>query len=369
MSAAPAYYVAFVLAVVLSRALSAAVRRWATRTGFVDHPGGRKVQDSPVALGGGLAVLAAFALTVLAGTAAILLAPRDLSPSSPLGSITARVEVSRPVLVQLAAILVGATVALFTGLMDDRRKKEDTFPVWAKLAGQSLAAIPAIATGVHVTFLPGEALDVIGTFVWILLITNAFNFLDNMDGLSAGIAAVASALFAAVAIAEGQILIAGLLVALLGSLLGFLPQNFFPARLYLGDAGAFAIGNLLGTLTVLESYVTRDSATLLPVCFPLIVLAVPLIDTSIAVVSRFRERRPLHVADHGHLSHRLVARGLSRRQAVVVLYLLTLCFGLSATLLPGASAMQSALVLAQAVALATLLVALLAVIPRRDPPP
>ncbi|MBI1849605.1 MAG: undecaprenyl/decaprenyl-phosphate alpha-N-acetylglucosaminyl 1-phosphate transferase [Planctomycetes bacterium] len=291
MSAAPAYYVAFVLAVVLSRALSAAVRRWATRTGFVDHPGGRKVQDSPVALGGGLAVLAAFALTVLAGTAAILLAPRDLSPSSPLGSITARVEVS------------------------------------------------------------------------------PFNFLDNMDGLSAGIAAVASALFAAVAIAEGQILIAGLLVALLGSLLGFLPQNFFPARLYLGDAGAFAIGNLLGTLTVLESYVTRDSATLLPVCFPLIVLAVPLIDTSIAVVSRFRERRPLHVADHGHLSHRLVARGLSRRQAVVVLYLLTLCFGLSATLLPGASAMQSALVLAQAVALATLLVALLAVIPRRDPPP
>jgi UDP-GlcNAc:undecaprenyl-phosphate/decaprenyl-phosphate GlcNAc-1-phosphate transferase len=365
LTAAPVWFVAFAFAVALSRALSGAVRRWALRAGFVDAPGGRKLQDAPVAMGGGLAVVASFALTLLAGCTLLVLSPANLSPDSPVGAIATRVSLSRPVLIQLGAILLGAAIALVTGLFDDRRKKEDTFPVWAKLLGQSLAALPPILAGIRVTFLPGEALDVGVTFLWIVFVTNAFNFLDNMDGLSAGIAAIATALFAGVAIVEGQLLIGGTLVALCGSLVGFLPLNLAPARLYLGDAGALAIGNLLGTLTVLESYVTRDSATLLPVCFPLIVLAVPLVDSGVALASRVRERRPLHVGDLGHLSHRLVACGLSRRQAVLVLYLLTLCFGLSATLLPSASLGQSVLVLAIALALVALLLVLLAFLPRR----
>ncbi len=370
MSTLPLYAIPFLLAFVLSWILGRAVRGSAGRIGFLDYPdpsGGRKDQERPVPLGGGLALFAAFTGTVVVGCVALLVVPRDLSPDSPLGGLTSRISITAAVAVKLGAVLAGAAIALFTGLLDDRLKRANSLPFWAKLAGQTLAALPPTLAGIRLSFLPDGALEVIGTLLWIVLVTNAFNFLDNMDGLSAGVAAIATALFAWVALTQGQLLLAGLLVALLGSLAGFLIWNRFPAQLYLGDAGSHVVGNLLGTLTVLESYVTRESRTGLPILFPVLVLAVPLIDAGIAVATRIRERRPIHVADQGHLSHRLVARGLTKLQAVAVLYLVTLCLGLSAALLPEVSPLGTALILAQAVAIAALLLSFLAVLPgRRD---
>jgi UDP-GlcNAc:undecaprenyl-phosphate GlcNAc-1-phosphate transferase len=266
---------------------------------------------------------------------------------------------------KLMGLLAGGTLVFLVGLADDVFGSR--FPLAAKAAGQVTAAGILVASGVRTSFMPGDALDVVVTLLWVVGMTNAFNLLDNMDGLSAGVALVASAVFLVNAWALGEFFISLLLLAFIGSLLGFLAYNFNPATVFLGDCGSLFIGYVIASLTLLERYVSQASSTMFPVLMPVLVLAVPIMDTATVVLIRLREGRPIYVGDRRHLSHRLVALGFSTRAAVLFIYLVTLSLGLGAVNLSNATPGQSAVIFVQFLGLVALILILLFV-DRGDPP-
>jgi UDP-GlcNAc:undecaprenyl-phosphate/decaprenyl-phosphate GlcNAc-1-phosphate transferase len=327
-------------------------RLLARRAGAVDQPGPRKVHSVPTPRLGGVAVFLSFTGLVLAGW---LAAPRlaDLAwAQAHFGSALDLLKEAPRVKGKLLAVLGGAALCFAVGLVDDVRGK---VPVPAKLLVQALAAGGLVAADVRVSFLPYEWLNVAVTMVWLVGITNAFNLLDNMDGLSAGVAAVASSVLLINAWLLGEFFISLLLLAFIGSLLGFLFFNTAPASVFLGDCGSLFIGFVMGSLTLLERYVSHASSTLFPVLMPVVVLAVPIMDTLTVVAIRLRERRPIYVGDKSHLSHRLVALGFSSRGAVGFLHLTTFFLGLGAASLTHAGLGQSLLVLLQTVGFVALL--------------
>jgi len=331
----------------LSIVLCVIVRGVARRVGFVDRPGGHKGHTAPVALGGGIAIFAAVMLPVLGGT---LLAgwarsaeaadwvPEYLQPH--LSGIAEKLPL-------LLAIMAGAMVLHVVGLIDDARP----LGPWSKLAVETVVAL-ALAWGFKV-----RAADALGTVpaiglsvLWIVLIVNAFNFLDNMDGLAAGVAAISAAIFAGTAMIAGQIFVPTLAWVLVGSLLGFLVFNFAPARMFMGDAGSMVIGYFLAILTILTTYYDPAQQTQpVGVLVPLIVLAVPLYDVISVVVHRLRAGDSPFRGDRRHFSHRLLKRGMSTRYAVLTIYLATAATGLPAMLLPRANWTSAVLIFAQTV--------------------
>ena len=198
-------------------------------------------------------------------------------------------------------------------------------------------------------FLPNAFLSYLLTVVWIVTLTNAMNFLDNMDGLCAGIGLVCAGLFAFLAALQQQYFVCLLALALAGALLGFLPHNFKPATIFLGDAGSHFVGYMLAVMPVLGTFYQDGTPTLLPVLIPLLVLAVPLFDLVMVMGIRLRRGQPVHVGDVNHLSHRLVRVGLPQSWAVVLIYLITLTLGLGATILLWSELTAALIVLVQAV--------------------
>ena len=314
---------------VLSTLLSGLARRLAPMVGLVDNPGGRKAHRAPTPLGGGVAIW----LTVVAmvGLGAVALGPgRGWLP--PAVAIHAGGAWER--MGQLALVLGLATIIMGMGLADDRVGLG-----WKlRLGVQVGLAAVVVASGVRVTlFWPFDSKIVSGavTVLWIVGLTNSFNFLDNMDGLAAGVGLIAGSLFVAAQVeVEGRFVPAVLLV-LVGALGGFLVHNRHPARLFMGDAGSNFLGFLLGTLTVVGTF-TRPAQGYSPygVLTPLLVMAVPLYDTTSVILIRLREGRSPFQADRRHFSHRLVDRGLTPPLAVRTIYLVTLAGGLGALLLP-----------------------------------
>jgi UDP-GlcNAc:undecaprenyl-phosphate GlcNAc-1-phosphate transferase len=337
----------------------------AVRLGVIDNPGHRKVHSVPTPRMGGVAVYMSFVVAVAVG---YRLAPNLTSlpvvgPAVPLSGYVLRDAYK--VGDKLLALLSGATLVFAVGLADDIWRER--FPVWAKALGQVAAAVILIAAGVTTSFLPFHWMNVIVTLLWMVGMTNAFNLLDNMDGLAAGVAFVALAVLLVNAWALDEVFISLILVAFMGSLLGFLAFNVHPARLFLGDCGSLFIGYVMGSLTLLEKYVSNASGLLFPVLMPVLVLAVPLVDTATVVFIRLRERRPVYVGDDRHLSHRLVSLGFSRPRAVLVLYLLTLSLGLGAAALTDASLLQSVLVLLQTAGFVTVVLMLMFSTPPAPP--
>ena len=347
-----------VAATTLLSALLIPLARWvAHRLGAVDHPGERKIHAQPMARTGGLAVFAGFVSVALVGS---LLLPRlrGVELLQPLfGATFELIRDAGRVAPKLYALLAGAALVFGVGFADDVFGKR--FPVGLKALGQVIAALVLIAAGVRTDFLPATWMNVAVTLLWLVGITNAFNLLDNMDGLSAGVALVASGILLVNALRLNEVLIAALLTAFIGSLLGFLLFNFHPAKIFLGDAGSLFVGYVMAGLTLLERYVSHASNNLFAVLMPVLVLAIPIIDTTTVVVIRLRERRPIYVGDRRHLSHRLLALGFSQRSAALVLYLATFCLGLGALILPQATPAETFLILVQALGFVTLLLVLL----------
>ena len=190
------------------------------------------------------------------------------------------------------------------------------------------------------------------TILWICAITNAFNFLDNMDGLTAGVAAICTLAFVVTAVLIGQWFVAGMLVLLLGALVGFLCFNFSPASIFMGDSGSLVVGMLLGCLTVRPEYLPAGKSleegwyTLLT---PLVVLALPLYDMLVVSIIRLRNGKSPFVGDTNHFSHRLVRRGMSRRTAVLCIWLVTAATSIAAIMLPHADRIGGVLILLQTV--------------------
>ncbi len=309
--------------------LSGLARVVAPRFGLVDKPGGRKAHRAPTPLGGGVAIWLTVVLMVGLGSLAIGPGRSFLPPE-----VAVHVGGAWQRAGQLALILGLGSIVMAMGLADDR------FGLGWKLrlgVQVGLAAI-VVASGVRLTlFWPFDSVVLSGaiTILWIVGLTNSFNFLDNMDGLAAGVGLIAASLFVAAQVeVEGRFVPAVLLV-LVGALGGFLVYNRHPARLFMGDAGSNFLGFLLGTLTVIGTF-TRPTLGYSPygVLTPLLVMAVPLYDTTSVILIRLREGRSPFEADRRHFSHRLVDRGLTPPLAVRTIYLVTLAGGLGALLLP-----------------------------------
>ncbi len=344
---------AFVIATTLVPVAGALARHY----GVLDTPGPRKVHEQATPRIGGIAVFLAFTLIVLAG---YWLAPhlgRMPFVATYLGAPFALLGEAYRVEGKLLALILGAAVAFSVGLLDDVFG-ERFGPGW-KLAGQTLAALVLVSGGIRTEFLHNPAANVAFTVLWVVGLTNAFNLLDNMDGLSAGVAFVASFVLLLNAWLLGEFFIALILVAFMGSLLGFLVFNWYPASIFLGDCGSHFIGFTIASLTLLERYVSHASSTYFPVLMPLLVLALPIIDTTTVVVIRLREHRPIYVGDNRHLSHRLVDLGMSRPLAVATIYLMTFAIGLGAVGLAHATFVHALVILVQALAVVAVVLILL----------
>jgi UDP-GlcNAc:undecaprenyl-phosphate GlcNAc-1-phosphate transferase len=323
----------------------------APRIGFVDKPGHRKIHAAPKPLGGGVAIFLAITLPMLVGLLVVnfgveQLVLRLIHHPDAMALLSGAQHQTR-----LSLGVVGGMLVLHAlGLIDDR----SALGPYVKLVAQ------LVVTGTLVIAFDMRALTALGTIpsavltiLWIVAITNAFNFLDNMDGLSAGVAAVCTTAFLVTAITIEQWFVAATLALLLGALLGFLLWNFPPARIFMGDSGSLVIGFVLGVLTVRTTYLPKGedfAAGWYSVFAPLIVLAVPLYDLIVVSVIRLARGKSPFVGDTNHFSHRLVARGMSRRTAVLCIYLVTAATSVAAILLPHVrSTFGAMLIFAQAV--------------------
>ena len=299
------------VAFALAAAATPAMRRVAIRLGVLDRPSSRKEHASPVPLLGGLGIWGAV-------VGSLLLLPEGSG------------------VVQLAAILLGASWISLSGLCDDRFG----LPPWLKLLAQLIAAAVLVVAGVHVA-LPGpDWLDIAITLLWVLGITNAFNLLDNMDGLASGVGAVAAACFVVMSSMNGQLLVGALAAAVLGACLGFLAYNFNPARIFMGDSGSLFLGFVLAAVGIKLRFPTNTVWVTWMV--PVLVLGVPIFDTTLVVVSRLRRGlNPFTTPGRDHVSHRLVGLGWTRREAVLLLYLAGCTLGAIAMFISQASASEA----------------------------
>lgn len=240
---------------------------------------------------------------------------------------------------ELSGILVGATLVSFLGLWDDRF----SLSAGIKLLGQLFAVGLLILSGVRVTALPLDVLNIAVTVLWMVGITNAMNFLDNMDGLSAGIAAIAAAHFALMCAFSGQYLVGALSVAVMAACIGFLIYNWNPATIFMGDTGSLFLGFTMASLGIKLRF--PDNVTFVTWMIPILVLGVPIFDTTLVTLSRLRRGlNPLTTPGTDHSSHRLTYAGFSRREAVFLLYIAGFVLGLLAIFVTRATVLEGYLV-------------------------
>jgi UDP-GlcNAc:undecaprenyl-phosphate/decaprenyl-phosphate GlcNAc-1-phosphate transferase len=310
--------VAFAVALFASLGLTWPVRLFALRIGMVDKPGPRKVHLKPVPLLGGIAIYLGFVIAVLLTVHGV---PK-----------------------QIAGVLAGATLLAGIGFLDDGGLLHHQIKLFI---GMPLAAVLLLVTGTRAqffcSFIPGKAglvLDMFFTIFWVVGITASFSILDHMDGLCAGIAAVAAAFFTIEAHLDGQTMVRTLAAASLGAALGFLRWNFNPAKIFMGDGGAMLLGFLMATLGLK----IRPTETQTPLSWlvPILILGAPIFDTTLVFISRARRGLvPFASPGKDHTAHRLFNLGLGCRGAVLSLYLFAAfsgCVGLIVRDLSGGTA-------------------------------
>lgn len=296
------FFPALVLAFAASLGLTPVSRQIAMRLGVVDKPNHRKIHHDHKPLMGGLAIYLAFTLALL------LFAPSDYA-------------------VQLGAVLAGAAFVAVIGLLDDRYN----LGIRIRLIASAIAATVVVLSGVMFQFTPFVPLNFILTVFWIMAITNAVNFLDNMDGLAAGLSAIAAFFFMLIALSQSLTLVSVLAAALFGSAVGYLIYNFAPSSTFMGDMGALMLGFVLAVIAIKTDRVMPPFA---PQWFiPLMVLALPAFDINLVIFTRISEGRSPGEAGKDHTSHRLMALGLSQRRTLAVLYSACIFFGLMGLLL------------------------------------
>ncbi len=338
--------VLFVGSFAFSAFLTAFAKRAAPRFGLVAHPRAGRYHRSVIPLGGGLAIFGTLAASLLAATGMI----RFLVAPGYLGGLAERVNIDPADFLrradELFVILLCATALFLVGLRDDKR----SLGPFVKLALQfAIAGVAAFLADVRIElFIENKVVAAALSAFWIVLIVNAFNFLDNMDGASAGIAAIASSILLTAAAFNGQILVGGVAIIFIGTLLGFLVFNFPPASIFMGDAGSLVVGFFVALLTLRTTYYQQaQSGRWYPVLLPLIAMAVPLYDFISVTLLRIRQGKSPFVGDTQHFSHRLKRHGLTDTQTVLTLYLATLCTGLGATFLYQVNLVGAVLIVAQ----------------------
>ncbi|MBC8875449.1 MAG: undecaprenyl/decaprenyl-phosphate alpha-N-acetylglucosaminyl 1-phosphate transferase [Planctomycetes bacterium] len=348
------------------------VRRWAPSWGLLDKPGERKVHTTSTPLGGGLAIWLAVVGPLAVGQLILWLVD---SGRLDIGIVPQFARAHIDGLAQQSAALwtvVGAgTVLMLVGLADDRWGLP-----WQLRLGTQFAVAATCVTWQDwrlTAFIDIPGVTWLLSVLWIVALVNAFNMLDNMDGLSSGIAAIASGLLATVLLtvrapdANGpQLFVGGFLLVLVGALVGFLWHNRPVAKLFMGDAGSYFVGFLIAVMTLLATFASYGTAAQHAVLAPLCVMAVPLYDMLTVLWIRLREGRSPFQADKSHFSHRLVELGLTKGQAVLTIYLTTATCGLGALLLHRVDAIGAGIILLMVLCV-LMLIAILETTGRRNP--
>jgi UDP-GlcNAc:undecaprenyl-phosphate/decaprenyl-phosphate GlcNAc-1-phosphate transferase len=288
--------------------LTPLTRRFAQRIGLVDKPSKRKVHSNPTPLMGGLAIYGAFVLALLLFSGNAEIDPQILPQQHTI---------------ELIAIVIGATWLAIVGFIDDRYELKPR----QKYAAQFLAAAGVMLVGIRIDLFRNP-MDWLLTFVWIVGLINAVNFLDNMDGLAAGVSAIAAFFLYVLSASQGQELVSMLSAALCGAAVGFLIYNFNPATTFMGDMGSMVLGFLLAVMGIKLRFPGQPLET--SWLIPILVLGLPIFDTTLVVFTRLREGRSPAQGGKDHTSHRLQFLGLSTRYVVLSLYAVCVLFGIAA---------------------------------------
>jgi UDP-GlcNAc:undecaprenyl-phosphate/decaprenyl-phosphate GlcNAc-1-phosphate transferase len=319
---------------------------------IVDVPGERKSHQTPVPLLGGLAIFGS--LVIVVGSSLILL---PMIQSNSVGAVfhsslraLSNYIVIRP---KLWALFSGSLIIVTIGMVDDARLRG--LSPWLKLAAEVVAAWFLLLAGIDMDLMRShEYLGAILSIGWVVGITNSFNLLDNMNGLSSGTALICSSVFLVLVTFKGEFFIALLLSAIIGSTFGFFQFNARNGSIFMGDAGSLLLGYLLGALTLMARYADAETSFLLPVLAPVMLLALPIFDTLSVIVIRLCEHRSVMVGDQMHLSHRLVRMGMTPRRAVGFHFLMAFTFAVNALLMMNSRILHSFVALFQVAALASL---------------
>lgn len=309
----------FFMAFILTVFFTPLIKNLATHVDSYDHPSPRRINQRPVPNMGGIAIYLGFLLSIIA-----------------FGELT-------PV---LQGLLLGASFIFLVGILDDYKE----ISPYLKLLAQIIAALIAVFHGIRIDFVTNPfggyiftgALAIPISVFWIVSITNTINLIDGLDGLASGVGAIASLTLFAVALKEGQPVTALLAITLSGSAFGFLPYNFHPARIFMGDTGAMFLGFILATISILGALKTTTAVTL---AIPVLALGVPIFDTVFAIVRRHQCGQPIFQGDRGHLHHRLLEIGLTQKKAVLVIYSISILLGIMAFGVNGASPFVATLIL------------------------
>ena len=311
----PNYVLTFVAALIVSLAVTPLVMKLAEVTGAMDAPDARKVHKKPIPRIGGIGIFTAFMISFIALTDFDALVP----------------EVSRG----LMGLLIGASIIVLVGIIDDYKN----LPAKVKLLGQiGAAAVAVILFDVRIEFITDpfgdyfytEFAAIPITIFWIVGLTNTVNLIDGLDGLAAGVATLASLTIFMVAMQDQIMIVASFTAALAGAAIGFLYYNFSPARIFMGDTGSMFLGYMLAGISVIGA--VKSTATI-ALIVPVLALGVPIMDTSFAIIRRYRGGVPIFKPDKGHLHHRLLDMGFTQRQAVLLMYVISAVLGLSAVVL------------------------------------
>lgn len=303
----------FLIAFVVSYGLTPFIRQLAFKFNMLDHPEKKKSHSHPVPLLGGVAIYSAFLL-----------------------SIVFSIDINEILL----GIFIGATILLLLGLIDDKMGMMPQL----KLSGQLLAALTVFKLGIRVTTIEDYYLSMFFTVFWIVGITNAFNLLDNLNGLSSGIAAISSFFFCILAFSRGDLFTAVIAAGVIGSSVGFLKHNFPRARIFMGDSGSLVLGFLLACIAVIGSWETEKITLSLSV--PIVILGYPIFDTTLVTIIRLREGRSIFQGGKDHSSHILASSqgafssiGFKKKKAVLLIFIICLLLGTSSLIIKYSSIM------------------------------
>ena len=311
----PDYMLAFVIAAGVALLITPGVILLAAKTGAMDAPDARKVHKKPIPRIGGIGIYAAFMVAML--------------------SVLSFVDVTAEVKTEIIGLMVGGSLIVLVGVIDDYKN----LPAKVKLVGQIIAAaVLVIAFDVRIDFITDpfgdyiytEWLAVPLTIFWIVGLTNTVNLIDGLDGLAAGVSTIAAVTIMLVALQQSIMLVAVLTAALAGAAFGFLYYNFNHARIFMGDSGSMFLGFMLAGISVIGAV---KSAATIALIVPILALGLPILDTTFAIVRRYRGGVPIFKPDKGHLHHRLLDLGFTQRQAVLLMYVISALLGLSAVAL------------------------------------
>jgi len=301
------YLAAFASAFAISIVMTPVAKTVSMKVGAIDYPKDRGMHKKPMPRMGGIAIVCGFILTVL------MISPfvNEIEPQKLIG------------------LLIGSLIIAVLGAFDDVKNLSAKF----KLFVQIIAALVVIISGIRIDFViwpftaTFDALSAPFTLVWIIGVTNAVNLIDGLDGLAAGVSSIAALSIMVLCILTGSETAVVLMAALAGACLGFLPRNFNPAEIFMGDTGATFIGFVLSVTSILGLF---KGYTILALVVSVFCLGLPIFDTLFAMGRRALHHKPIMQADRGHLHHRLIDRGYSQKQAVVTLYILSVVCGLLA---------------------------------------